>query len=94
MFVCSAMPHVTTGYQPYQLMFAHKAQTPCDHWLGLSQYDCDESVSKSSLVQEQYKLVWAANKWTLKGICQSIQCSAQRKQSKALEIPKGNLGIV
>ena len=47
-FVCNAMPHSTTGYQSYQLMFRCKAQTPCDNWLGLSQYDCSESVSKDS----------------------------------------------
>ena len=39
-FVYNATPHSTTGYQPYQLMFGCKAQTPCNNWLGLSQYDC------------------------------------------------------
>ena len=33
-FACNAKPPSTTGYQPYQLMFGHKAQTPCDNWLG------------------------------------------------------------
>ena len=38
-FAYNAMPNSTTWYQPYQLMFGHKAQTPCDNWLGLSQYN-------------------------------------------------------
>ena len=62
-FAYNAMPHSTTGYQLYQLMFGCKAQTPCDNWLGLSQYDCSESVSKDSWVQQQFELVWAANQW-------------------------------
>ena len=60
MFVYNAMPHSTTGYQPYQLMFGCKAQTPCNNWLGLSQFDCSKSISKESWVQQQYKLLWAA----------------------------------
>ena len=37
-FAYTATPHSTTGYQPYELMFSHKAATPCDNWLGLSNY--------------------------------------------------------
>ena len=33
-FACSATPHSITGYQPYELMFRHKAPTVCDAWLG------------------------------------------------------------
>ena len=33
-----------------RIMFGHKAQTPYDNWLGLSQYNCSESVSKHSWV--------------------------------------------
>ena len=36
-FAYNATPHSTTGYQPYQLMFGHKAPMPCDNWLGLTQ---------------------------------------------------------
>ena len=67
-FAYNAMSHSTTGYQPYQLMFGCKAQTPCDKWLGLSQYDCSKSVSKDSRVQQQYELVWAAYQWALRSI--------------------------
>ena len=90
-FAYNAMPHSTTGYQPYQLMFGCKAQTPCDNWLGLSQYNCSESISKDLWVQQQYELVWTTNKWALRSIWQSIQKSAERLNKKLLEIPEGNL---
>ena len=67
-FVYNAMPHSTTGYQPYQLMFGHKAQTPCNNWLGLSQYFCSEPVSKDSWIQQKYELVQAANQQALRSI--------------------------
>ena len=67
-FAYNVTPHSTTGYQPYQLMFGHKAPMPCDNWLGLTQYNNSESVSKTSSVQEQYELVWAVNKLVLKSI--------------------------
>ena len=66
-FAYNAMPHSTIGYQLYQLMFDCNAQTPCNNWLGLSQYNCSESVSKDSWKQ-QYELVWATNKWALRSI--------------------------
>ena len=61
-FVYNATLHSTTGYQPYQLMFGCKAPMPCDNWLGLTQYNNSESISKNSWVQEQYEFVQAANK--------------------------------
>ena len=67
-FAYNATPQSTTGYQLYQLMFGRKAQTPCDNWLGLSQYDCSESVSKDSWVQQQFELVRAANQRALRSI--------------------------
>ena len=93
-FAYNAMPHSTTGYQPYQLMFGCKAQTPCDNWLGLSQYDCSKSISKDSWVQQQFELVWAANQWALRSIRQSMQKSAGRLNQKLLEIPEGNLVLL
>ena len=93
-FAYNAMPHSTTGYQPYQLMFGCKAQTPCDNWLGLSQYDCSESVSKDSWVQQQFELVRAANQRALRSIRQSTQKSAGRLNQKSLEIPEGNLVLL
>ena len=75
------------GIKPYQLMFGCKAPMPCDNWLGLTQYNNSESISKNSWVQEQYELVWAANKWGPKSIQQSTQKSAQRQKCKSLDIP-------
>ena len=93
-FTYNATPHSTTGYQPYQLMFGRKAPMPCDNWLGLTQYNNSESNSKNSWVQEQYELVWAANKQALKSIQQSTQKSAQRQKCKSLDIPEGNLVLL
>ena len=47
-FAYSAMPHSVTGYQPYELMFGHKAPTVCDAWLRLAQYNDQYSQSKST----------------------------------------------
>ena len=51
-FAYNATPHSTTGYQPYQLMFCCKVQTPCDNWLGLLQYNSGKSISKDSWIQQ------------------------------------------
>ena len=71
-FAYYAMPHSTTGYQPYQLMFGCKAQTPCNNWCELSQYDCSRSGSKDSWIQQQYELVQAMNQQALRSIRQSM----------------------
>ena len=34
-FAYNATPHSTTGLQPHELMFGHKAPMPCDNWLRL-----------------------------------------------------------
>ena len=67
-FAYNAMLHSTTGYQPYQLMFGYKAQTPCNNWLGFSQYNCSESVQKKLWIQQQYELVQVARKQALRSI--------------------------
>ena len=38
-FAYNATPHDATGYQPYELMFGHKAPTMCDSWLRLANYN-------------------------------------------------------
>ena len=45
-------------------------------------------------MQEQYELVWAANKQALKSIQQSTQKSTQRQKCKSLDIPEGNLVLL
>ena len=39
--------HASTGFQPYELMFGHKAPMPCDDWLGLAHYKSDSFKSKT-----------------------------------------------
>ena len=88
------MPNSTTGLQPCQLMFGCKAQTPYDNWLGLNNYNSDESVSKSSWLQEHQKLMKAANQRALKSIKKSAEQSALRTGGKELPIPEGNLALL
>ena len=72
-------------------MFAHKTQMPCDNWLALNNYDSDESVSKSSWLQEHHKLMQAANQHALRSIKKSAEQSALRTGGKELSIPEGGL---
>ena len=88
------MPNSTTGLQPYQLMFQCKAQTLCDNWLGLNNYDSNESVSKSSWIHEHHKLMQAANQHALKSIQKSAEQSAARTGAKELSIVEGNLVLL
>ena len=90
----NATPHSTTGYQPYKIMFGCKAQTPCENWLGLSLYNCSESISNDSWVKQEYQLVWPTNKWALQSIWQSIQKSTKRLKQKSSVIPEGNLAVL
>ena len=75
-------------------MFGHKAQTPCDNWLGLNNYDSDESVSKSPWLQEHQKLMQATNQHALKSIKKSAEQSAFRTGGKELSIPESNLVLL
>ena len=74
-FAYNAMPNLTTGLQPYQLIFGCKTQTPCNNWMGLNNYDSDEPVSKSSWLQEHQKLMQPANQHALKSIEKSAEQS-------------------
>ena len=67
-FAYNATPHLTTGYQPYELMFGRKAPAPCDNWLGLRQYNDDKSISKVLWVDKQFEKIVQANKRALKSI--------------------------
>ena len=62
-FVYNAMPHDTTGYQPYELMFGCKALTIWDAWLGLVNYNDNFSQSKCAWVNQQHELILDVNRW-------------------------------
>ena len=73
-FVYNALPHSTTGYQPYELMFGCKVPTICDPWLRLADYN-DYLQSKCEWVNQQHELIHAANRHALKRIKQSVEKS-------------------
>ena len=71
-----------------------QGQNPCDNWLGLNNYDSDESVSKNSWLQEHQKLMQAVNQCAMKRIKKSAEQSALRTGGKELSIPEGNLVLL
>ena len=93
-FAYNAMPHSTTGYQPYELMFGRKAPTICNAWLRLDEYDDKFLQSKCEWVNQQHELILAANRCALKRIKQSAEKSVSRARGKDLEIPMGNLVLL
>ena len=58
-FAYNATPHSVTGYQPYKLMFGHKAATVCNALLGLAKYNDQYLQSKSAWVNEQKEVLGA-----------------------------------
>ena len=93
-FAYNAMPHSTTGYQPYELMFGHKTPTICNVWLRLAEYDDKFLQSKCEWVNQQHELILAANRWALKRIKQSAEKSVSQARGKDLKIPIGNLVLL
>ena len=93
-FEYNAMPHDTTGYQPYELMFGHKAPTMCDAWLGLGNYNDNFLQSKCAWVNQQHELILAANRQALKRMKISTEKSVSWAGGKALNIPIGNLVLL
>ena len=93
-FAYNAMPHDTTGYQPYELMFGHKAPTMCNLWLGPANYNDNFSQSKCTWVNQQHKLILAANRWALKRMKMSAEKSVSLAGGKVLSIPIGNLVLL
>ena len=67
---------MSTGYQPYELMFGHKAPTACNAWLGLAKYNDQFLQSKSTWVNEQHELILAVNRWALQNIKQTANKTA------------------
>ena len=93
-FAYNAMPHGTTGYQPYELMFAHKAPAICDAWLGLADYNNNYLQSKYEWVNKQHELILAMNRCALKRIKQSVEKSVSWAGDKTPNIPIGNLVLL
>ena len=93
-FACNATPHNTTGYQPYESMFGHKAPTICDAWLRLVDYDDNYLQSKCEWVNQQHELILAANRHALKRIKQSVKKLVTWAGGKDLKILIGNLVLL
>ena len=85
MFAYNAMPHSVTSYQPYELMFGHKASTVCNAWLGLAKYNDQYLQSKSACVNDR---------WTLKNIKQTAMTTVLHVGGSPLNIPKDNLDLL
>ena len=92
-FAYNATPHDTTGYQPYEMMFGHKASTMCNAWLGLGNYNTF-SQSKCAWVNQQHELILDANRQALKRMKISAEKSVSRAGGKALNIPIDNLVLL
>ena len=93
-FTCNAMPHSTTGYQPYELMFGCKAPIICNAWLRLADYDDRFLQSKCEWVNQQHELILAVNRRALKRIKQSAEKSLSQARGKDLKILIGNLVLL
>ena len=65
-YAYNTTPHASTGFQPHELMFGHKASLPCDNWLGLENYKPDSFKSKTVWLNQQLNAMLHANKKALK----------------------------
>ena len=72
-YAYNATPHASTGFQPHELMFGHKASMPCDNWLGLKNYKPDSFKSKTVCLNQQLNAMLHANKQALKLINKSTK---------------------
>ena len=93
-FAYNAMPHDTTGYQPYELMCGCKAPTMCNSWLRLAYYNDNFLQSKCTWVNQQHELILTANRWALKRMKMSAEKSVSKAGGKALNILIGNLVLL
>ena len=83
-------PHSTTGLQPYELMFGHRAPMLCDNWLGLGHYEPGGFKFKTAWLGQQLDTLVTANKHALKLINKTIKHSKAHAGGKELLIPVGN----
>ena len=88
------MPHDTTGYQPYELMFGCKAPTICNAWLRLGSYNDKILWSKCVWVNQQHELILATDRQALKRMKTSAEKSVSQAGGKALNILIGNLVLL
>ena len=93
-FAYNATPHTSTGYQPYQLMFGHRAPAPCDNWLGLHAYNDDKSITHIDWVDQQLEQLLHANKRAQKNIKATNAKNCKAAGGKDLIIPVGNLVLL
>ena len=89
-YAYNATPHSTTGLQPYELMFSHKAPMPCDNWLGLGHYELGGFKFKTAWLGQQLDALVNAHKHALKLINKTTKHSKARTGGKELLIPVGN----
>ena len=92
-FAYNAMPHSSTSYQPYELMFEHKAPTILMHGLGW------QIIMKAFCKASVHRLTNSMNSSLLQiGMHKRIRHSAKRSVSQAkrkgLNIPIGNLMLL
>ena len=93
-FAYNATPHASTGYQPYQFMFGHRAPAPCDNWLGLRTYNDDKSITRIDWVNQQLEQLLHANKRVQKNIKATNAKNRKAAGGKDLVIPVGNLVLL
>ena len=93
-YAYNATTHSPMGFQPYELMFGHKAPMPCNNWLGLRQYEMGRLKSKTAWLSQQVDALVAANKQALKLICKTTQYSKAHAGSKQLLILVGNHALL
>ena len=93
-FAYNAIPHASTSYQLYQLMFGHRAPAPCDNWLGLCVYIDDKSITHIDWVNQQLEQLLHANKRAQKSIKAANAKNCRVMGGKDLLIPVGNLVLL
>ena len=93
-FAYNATPHASTSYQPYQLMFGHRAPAPCDNWLGLREYNNNKSVTRIDWIDQQLEQLIDANKHAQKNIKASNSKNWKVVGGKDMLVPVGNLVLL
>ena len=93
-FAYNATPHLTTGFQPYQLIFGRWALAPCNSWLGLRNYDNEKSSSKVQWVDSQADQLITANRRVMRNIKATEARNKRIHGGKDIDIPVGNLVLL